>query len=107
MEACPAQRTYYKPLDELLTMTIRADGTSRLYSTTYFASARAGAFIQKMGPLGQICQAGPLSLSPRPAQRKRKGGSTSDILVQFQGLWTAILSLPRAVRTSRTIRCRL
>jgi hypothetical protein len=50
-----------------LTMTIRADGTSRLYSTTYFASARAGAFIQKA--MNHLAPEGPDPESPRRPSR--------------------------------------
>lgn len=42
-----APRRQMKSLDELLTNIIRADGTSCLYSVTYLAKARGGAFIQK------------------------------------------------------------
>jgi hypothetical protein len=36
-----------KSFDELRMKIIRAEGIIRLYSTTYLASARGGAFIQK------------------------------------------------------------
>jgi hypothetical protein len=40
-------RRQMKSFDELVTNMIRADGTNRLYSITYLAKARGGAFIQK------------------------------------------------------------